>query len=62
MDATSEIESQGRESKLDSEAANVPTELTDQFFDELQTKCLAVSKSRRCANGIMKNLTLNKHS
>lgn len=46
MDATSEIESQGRESKMDGEAANIPAELTDQFFDDLQAKCLAVSESR----------------
>lgn len=43
MDATSEIESQGRESKMDTDAATVPAEFTEQFFDELQAKCLAVS-------------------
>lgn len=45
MDVTSEIESQGRESKMDTDAATVPTELTDQFFSDLQSKCLAVSHS-----------------
>lgn len=42
MDVTSEIESQGRESKMDTDAANVPSEFTEQFFEELQAKCLAV--------------------
>lgn len=43
MDATSEIESQGRESKMDADAATIPSELTEQFFEELQAKCLSVS-------------------
>lgn len=43
MDVTSDLESQGRESKMDTDAANIPAEFTEQFFEDLQAKCLAVS-------------------
>lgn len=42
MDVGSEVDSQGRDSKVDTESSPIPATITDQYFDELQAKCLTV--------------------
>lgn len=41
----SEIDSQGRESKIEAESSPIPTVITDHYFEELQSKCLSVLTS-----------------
>lgn len=43
MDGTSEIESHGRDSKVDNDTVAVPLIITDQYFQEIEIKCLTVS-------------------
>lgn len=42
MDETSETESQGRDSKIDNDASAIPTIITDDYFEEVSTKCSEV--------------------
>lgn len=43
MDETSETESQGRNSKVDEDGSTVPAIITEEYFEEITTKCNAVS-------------------
>lgn len=42
MDEMSETESQGRESKIDNDGSTVPAVITDEYFDEITSKCSTV--------------------
>lgn len=43
MDEASETESQGRNSKVDEDGSTIPAIITDEYFDEITSKCQAVS-------------------
>lgn len=43
MDEASETESQGRASKVDEDGSTIPAIITDEYFDEITSKCQAVS-------------------
>lgn len=43
MDEMSETESQGRNSKVDEDGSTIPAVITDEYFDEIASKCRAVS-------------------
>lgn len=43
MDETSETESQGRNSKVDEDGSTVPAIITEEYFEEITTKCNSVS-------------------
>lgn len=43
MDEVSETESQGRASKVDEDGSAIPAIITDEYFDEITSKCQAVS-------------------
>lgn len=45
MDETSETESQGRDSKIDNDASAIPAIITDDYFEEVSTKCSEVCVS-----------------
>lgn len=38
----SETESQGRDSKIDNDGSAIPTIITDDYFEEVSTKCSEV--------------------
>lgn len=42
MDEASETESQGRNSKVDEDGSTIPAIITDEYFDEITTKCQSV--------------------
>lgn len=42
MDETSETESHGRNSKVDEDGSTIPAIITDEYFDEITSKCQAV--------------------
>lgn len=50
----SETESQGRNSKVDEDGSAIPAIITDEYFDEITSKCEAVSvqnnNCRMCSN------------
>lgn len=43
MDEASETESQGRNSKVDEDGSTVPAIITEEYFEEIVSKCNAVS-------------------
>lgn len=43
MDEASETESQGRASKVDEDGSAIPAIITDEYFEEITSKCQAVS-------------------
>lgn len=47
MDEISETESQGRDSKIDNDGSAVPTIITDDYFEEVSTKCTTVRIQRQ---------------
>lgn len=42
MDEASETESQGRASKVDEDGSAIPAIITDEYFEEITSKCQAV--------------------
>lgn len=43
MDGISETESQRCDSKVDADGTGIPAIITDEFIEEITTKCTAVS-------------------
>lgn len=46
MDEASETESQGRNSKVDEDGSTIPAVITDEYFDDIASKCQAVSAKK----------------
>lgn len=58
MDEVSETESQGRISKLDEDGSTIPAIITDEYFDEISSKCQAVGFKK--INSILKQIRADK--
>lgn len=46
MDEASETESQGRASKVDEDGSTIPAIITDEYFEEITSKCQAVGVNK----------------
>lgn len=53
MDEASETESQGRSSKVDEDGSAIPAIITDEYFDEITSKCQIVSLHKIVVSSII---------